>query len=42
MRAHLQQFGADAWFSDDVRLRPRRSNTQFRQKPSTARTCAPR
>lgn len=32
MRAHLQQFGADAWFSDDVRLRPRRSNTQFRQE----------
>lgn len=32
MRAHLQQFGPDAWFSDDVRLRPRRSNTQFRQE----------
>ena len=32
MRAHLQHFGADAWFSDDVRLRPLRTNTQFRQE----------
>lgn len=32
MRAHLQQFGADAWYSDDVRLRPLRTNTQFRQE----------
>lgn len=32
MRAHLQQFGPDAWFSDEVRLRPLRTNTQFRQE----------
>lgn len=32
MRAHLQQFGPDAWFSDDVRLRPLRTNTQFRRE----------
>ena len=32
MRAHMQQFGPDAWFSDEVRLRPLRTNTQFRQE----------
>ncbi|MEH6389691.1 acyl-CoA thioesterase [Pseudomonas profundi] len=30
MRAHLERFGADAWFSDDVRLRPLRSTTDYR------------
>jgi len=29
--AHLDLFGADAWFSDDVRLRPLRSITDFRR-----------
>lgn len=29
--AHLQQFGADAWFSDGVRLRPVRAITSYRQ-----------
>lgn len=29
--AHLDLFGPDAWFSDDVRLRPLRSITDFRQ-----------
>ncbi|WP_022961518.1 acyl-CoA thioesterase [Halopseudomonas pelagia] len=29
--AHIARFGADAWFSDDVRLRPLRSITQYRQ-----------
>ena len=32
MRAHLQHFGADAWFSDEVRLRPLRTSTQFQQE----------
>lgn len=31
VRAHISRFGADAWFSDDVRLRPTRTMTQFRQ-----------
>lgn len=31
IRAHINRFGADAWFSDDVRLRPTRTLTQFRQ-----------
>lgn len=30
LRAHLAQFGADAWFSDNVRLRPLRSITNYR------------
>ena len=30
MRAHLERFGPDAWFSDDVRLRPLRSITNYR------------
>lgn len=29
--AHLDLFGPDAWFSDDVRLRPLRSITDFRR-----------
>jgi acyl-CoA thioesterase FadM len=29
--AHLELFGADAWFSDDVRLRPLRCITDFRR-----------
>lgn len=29
--AHLDLFGADAWFSDDVRLRPLRCITDFRR-----------
>ena len=32
MRAHLHHFGEDAWFSDDIRLRPLRTHTQFRQE----------
>lgn len=31
MRAYIQYFGKDAWFSDDVRLRPLRTSTQYRQ-----------
>ena len=31
IRAHIQRFGKDAWFSDDVRLRPLRSLTHYRQ-----------
>lgn len=30
MRAHLERFGPDAWFSDDVRLRPLRCITDYR------------
>lgn len=29
--AHIDRFGADAWFSDGVRLRPLRSITQYQQ-----------
>jgi acyl-CoA thioesterase FadM len=29
--AHLEHFGADAWFSDGVRLRPLRAITSYRQ-----------
>ncbi|MFA5679305.1 MAG: thioesterase family protein [Pseudomonas sp.] len=29
MRAHIQQFGENAWFSDSVRLRPLRTHTQY-------------
>jgi acyl-CoA thioesterase FadM len=29
--AHIERFGADAWFSDEVRLRPLRSITQYQQ-----------
>ena len=32
MRTHLHHCGPDAWFSDDVRLRPLRTTTQFRQE----------
>ena len=32
MRAHLHHFGEDAWFSDDIRLRPLRTSTQFLQE----------
>lgn len=32
MRAHLHHFGENAWFSDDIRLRPLRTNTQFLQE----------
>ena len=31
VRAHVSRFGQDAWFSDDVRLRPVRSITDYRQ-----------
>lgn len=31
VRAHVSRFGQDAWFSDDVRLRPLRSITDYRQ-----------
>lgn len=31
MLAHIERFGADAWFSDDVRMRPLRSITQYQQ-----------
>lgn len=31
MQAHLDLFGPEAWFSDEVRLRPLRSITDFRQ-----------
>ena len=31
VRAHVSRFGTDAWFSDDVRLRPARTMTHFRQ-----------
>lgn len=31
MLAHLERFGADAWFSDGVRLRPLRSVTQYQE-----------
>lgn len=31
VRAHVQRFGEDSWFSDDVRLRPLRTMTQFLQ-----------
>lgn len=29
--AHIDRFGAEAWFSDDVRIRPLRSITQYRE-----------
>ena len=32
MRAQISYFGKDSWFSDDVLLRPLRTNTQFRQE----------
>ena len=32
MRAQISYFGQDSWFSDDVLLRPLRTNTQFRQE----------
>lgn len=31
LRAHLELFGPDAWFSDQVRLRPLRSVTNYQQ-----------
>lgn len=31
MQAHLHRFGADAWFADEVQLRPRRCLTDYRQ-----------
>lgn len=31
VRAHVSRFGSDAWFSDDVRLRPLRCITDYRQ-----------
>ncbi|PRB80911.1 thioesterase family protein [Pseudomonas sp. MYb185] len=31
IRAHIQRFGKDAWFSDEVRLRPLRTLTHYRQ-----------
>lgn len=32
MRAHIHHFGDNAWFSDDVRLRPLRTHTQYLQE----------
>src|SRR5690606_16665870 len=34
MRLQLDCLGKNSWYSDDVRLRPLRSNTQFRQETS--------
>lgn len=31
MHAHIQCFGKDAWFSDDIRLRPLRTQTHYHQ-----------